>query len=516
MRRPRLSSTRGQLVLWYLSAVAVLLLALGIFQSLIVASYLRSSTADSMRHAAHAQLAQLGRCFILSSADLVDNSQTLAQLLGSHDTAVKIVTTRGVALADRGFGPPGASRPLRLSVSTIRALIRSDTQSQAARRGRPDQCQPSAVNEGGRGQVGAPGPPPRAPTTIESGGLLLEALPLGPPDHVVGYAILGQSLGPIDATVRDVRLVFGLGAAIALVIAALVALPIINHALRPLGRVADTAEAIAAGDQEKRANLTRSPDEVGRLGKAFDSMVDRLHEAISAATASEERMRTFLADASHELRTPLTVLRATSQVLLRQRVSERADVVASLEAMHEESTRLSRLVDDLLTLSRLDAGQQLEPRPVALERFLEEFVERYALAWPERRVQVSAATLDGGTAYIDPDALTRVLTNLIDNAARYSRPGTPITIAATEQAGEIEIQVRDEGPGLRQEEAERVFERFYRVGKSRSRRSGGTGLGLAIVDALVEQSGGGVHIDTGPERGTTVIVTLPRKSDQSG
>ncbi|HEX6506183.1 MAG TPA: HAMP domain-containing sensor histidine kinase, partial [Chloroflexota bacterium] len=311
-------------------------------------------------------------------------------------------------------------------------------------------------------------------------------------------------------TLSQLRWIFIIGAAFALLLSALVALPIIHRALRPLRRVATTAEAIAAGDLEKRANLPRVPDETGRVGNAFDRMVDQLQTALNEATASEERMRHFLADASHELRTPLTVLRGTSQVLLRGGGRNEADLRAGLTDLHEEAVRLSRLVDNLLTLTRLDEGQALDPQPVSVRSFLEEFVERYGSAWADRAVHLDGEALDGATAYVDPEALRRVLTNLVENAARYTRAAGAITISGEAGQATVTVTVSDEGPGLTEEDAERVFERFFRVSQSRARRSGGTGLGLPIVAALVRQSGGRIDLDTAPDRGTTVVITLPQ------
>ena len=330
--------------------------------------------------------------------------------------------------------------------------------------------------------------------------------------HSARAATAGHSMAAEYALLLQARLTLVIGALAVFMVTAIVALPIINRALRPLQHVARTAEAIAAGDLTRRANLAPFVDEVGRLGEAFDTMVDRLQDALAVATASEERMRQFLADASHELRTPLTVLRGTSQVLLREHTLDLEESNAALVAIHDESIRLSRLVDDLLTLSKLDAGQPLDPHPVAISPFLTEFVERYASAWPSRRIVVEAAEFDGTQADVDPEALRRMLTNVIDNAARYSTPGRPIVIAGASAANGVSIMVRDEGPGLSPEDAERVFERFYRGNKSRSRLSGGSGLGLAIVHALVVQSHGDVYIDTGPDRGTTVAIRLPRRN----
>ncbi|GAC1445899.1 MAG: HAMP domain-containing sensor histidine kinase [Chloroflexota bacterium] len=508
MLRARLSGARGQLVLWYLSILALLLLGLGVFQSLTLASYLRTSAASELRATAHAQFAVFGPCFIDSRAALRASAPSLTQLLGSSEVAVKILTPDGQVLAEHGLGPPGATRPLSLPVGIIRQLIGS---ARSAPKAEPEGAGSDVCIHPGRTPLQPEYPTSQMGGEIETNGLLLIAVPLlDSSGSVLGYAVLGRSLEFSRSTLARVRVVFILGAVLALVVAALVALPIINRALRPLRAIANTAESIAAGDLGRRADLSHSPDEIGRLAHAFNTMIDRLQTALAASTASEERMGRFLADASHELRTPITVLRGTSEVLLRQREIDPEDLRLSLMAIHEETERLSRLINDLLTLSRLDAGQPLDPIPFRLRSFLERFMDRYGRLWPDRTLLVDVTALDDIDVSVDPDSLTRVLTNLLENAARYSAPGGPIHIAVDSDAQYVTLQIQDMGPGIDPQEAEALFERFVRSGTGRSRRSGGTGLGLAIVRALVEGNGGRVHMETGPHRGTTVHVTLPR------
>jgi two-component system OmpR family sensor kinase len=227
------------------------------------------------------------------------------------------------------------------------------------------------------------------------------------------------------------------------------------------------------------------------------------------ATTSEGRMRQYLSDTVHELRTPLTVLRGSSQLLLRPGLDHK-DVDAALRAINEEATRMARLVDNLIHLTRLDVGQPLDPHPVTLSLFLAKFVQRYASAWPDRTISLDQSDLNGAQAHVDPEALTRVLINLVDNAARYSLVGRPIVITGEAAGSTVSITVQDEGPGLSPEDAARVFERFFRGSVSRSCARSGSGLGLAIVDALVRQSHGDINIDTGPDCGTAFTVTLPR------
>lgn len=508
-----LSSIRGQLVLWYLGVLAALLLGVGIFQSVTLASYLRTTTADSLGDAARSELAVLGPCYIRSSRDLERNAQRLALLLGSREVGVKIVAADGVTLADHGLGEPGTTQAMRLSAATIRRLIVLAKPPSHQSRSAAQTCRPVEIPHPGNRHLHHP---PVTHAAILQGDLLLTAVPLARRAHVLGYALLGRSMTQANATIRETRLVSALGALLALMLAALVALPIINRAMRPLRHVAQTASAIAAGDLAKRANLAVSRDEIARLGQAFDTMVDRLQAALDAAKESEDNMRRFLADASHELRTPITALRGTSEVLLRQGETGRPEVDLSLRSLHVEAVRLSRLVDDLLTLSRLDAGQELDPQPVKVKTFLTTFVAHYADVWPERTITVDSGLANGMTAHVDPEALTRVLTNLVDNAAKHSRLNGRILITATDSdSTSITIAVSDEGPGLDPDDVEHVFERFYRASKSRSRQNGGSGLGLAIVGALVKESRGHVDIETGRDKGTTVTVTIPRVRDNS-
>jgi two-component system OmpR family sensor kinase len=505
----RLTSIRGQLVLLYLAILTLLLIGLGVFQSLTLRSYLRSSAVASVRRSAYSELNILGPCYIRSSGDLQRHAFILAKLLGSRDTAVTIVTPTGAALASHSMGPPGASHPLRLSGSTIRQLIANARPDVANAPISSVKCPTGTVLNVHESAHHNP-PVDWGGSLVTGGKRLLIAVPLGLSPNPVGYAILGRSLGSENNTASRVLLVFVLGALSVLILAALVALPLINHALRPLRRVADTASAIAAGDVSQRANLTRSRDEIGRLGMAFDAMVDRLQSAIGTASASEERMRRFLADASHELRTPVTVLRGTSQVLLNQTGHEKPEYRAALEDMHEEAVRLARLVDDLLTLSRLDDGQYLAPERVEIRPYLEEFLDRYARLWERRPIHADVEELDGAAAWVDREALRRILTNLVDNAARYSRPGAPITISGRTGPDSVSLSVADTGPGLSAEQAAHVFERFYRANPARTRNSGGSGLGLSIVQGLTQQSGGQISFDTAPDRGTTVTLRLKR------
>jgi two-component system, OmpR family, sensor kinase len=508
MRRSFLHSLRGRILLSHLGLFAVTLVGLGIFLSSVLSGYLHDAAADSLVQPARNELEVLGPCFVGSSKDLHRNAQVLAELLGSGNTGVKIVDRRGAALADHAVGVPGAANPLQLSAATIQQLIAAVPirKRRGGSKARP-RCTP-----------GAAGPrraSPPAVATKTADNFVLVAVTLGQPGWPVGYAILGQPLDSVDETMERVRTIFTVGALAALIMSGLALLVFTGFALGPLRRVTATAEEIAAGDLGRRTNV-HSHDEVGRLASAFDRMIGRLEEAFSRVTASERQMRQFLADASHELRTPLTALRGTSQVLLRAPDPSGPEVVAAVQGIHQEAVRLSNLVNDLLTLTRLDAKESLHPEKIPLAGFMDDFRDRYAGAWPAREVEFDRGAFDGARVWVDPDALRRMLLNVVDNAAKYTSPPSPIKVTAETNAKSVSIQVIDEGPGLSAEDRKRVFDRFYRGSESRSRRTAGSGLGLSIVQALARRSAGSVSLETVPGRGMTVAITLPANAAADG
>jgi two-component system, OmpR family, sensor kinase len=492
-------SLRGRILLSYLGLLALTLVGLGIFQSSILSGYLHDTAVGNIAQPARSELEVLGPCFVRSSKDLHRNAQVLAQLLGSGTTGVKIVDRRGAALADHAVGVPGRAEPLQLSAATIRGLIAA-VPIRKTRGPRPrGGCTPQSG--GGR----APRPPFASRTADD---FALVAVPLGQPGWPVGYAVLGRPLENVNDTLDRVRTIFAVGALAALFLSGLALFVLTGLALRPLRRVTATAEEIAAGDLGRRTNV-RSQDEVGRLASAFDRMIGRLEEAFSKVTESEKQMRRFLADASHELRTPLTALRGTSQVLLRAPDPGAPEVVAGIEGIHQEAVRLSNLVNNLLTLTRLDAKEALHPEEIPLASFMDDFRDRYSGAWPSRHVEFDTGAFDGAHVRADPDAVRRMLLNVVDNAVKYSEPPGAIVVTADTAAEEVTIRVRDHGPGLSAEEQEHVFDRFYRGGRGRSERTGGSGLGLSIVQALAERSAGSVSLESELGRGTTVKITLP-------
>ena len=311
--------------------------------------------------------------------------------------------------------------------------------------------------------------------------------------------VVGRSLHEVDSVLHRLFLV-ELFVTLA-ILGALVALGlwVVQLGLRPLRRIEDTAKAITAGDLSQRVADADPQTEVGRVGSALNTMLDHLE-------ASDRRLRRFIADASHELRTPLAAVRAYAELFGRGASARPADLERSMSGITREAERMSLLVDDLLLLARLDEGRPLEQEPVDLAAVVGEAVDAARVVEPGRPIELSSepATVTGDAA-----RLRQVLDNLLSNARAYTPPGTPVSVALHRVDGKVELSVVDRGPGLTEDHATRVFERFYRADSSRTRASGGTGLGLSIVAAVTEAHGGTAEARPTPGGGATFVITLP-------
>ena len=285
------------------------------------------------------------------------------------------------------------------------------------------------------------------------------------------------------------------------VLAALAALGlwVVRLGLRPLAKIEATADAITAGDLSRRVEEADPRTEVGRVGTALNTMLDRIE-------ASDVRLRRFVADASHELRTPLAAVRAYAELFGRGAADRPEDLERSMTGITREAERMSVLVDDLLLLARLDEGRPLEREPVDLAGLVGEAVDAAKVVEPDRPISVA---LEPAAIIGDRDRLRQVLDNLFGNVRAHTPPGTPVSVELRAAAGLARLAVSDRGPGLTEEQSARIFERFYRVDSSRSRASGGVGLGLSIVAAVVEAQGGSVATEPTAGGGATFVLTLP-------
>jgi two-component system, OmpR family, sensor kinase len=304
------------------------------------------------------------------------------------------------------------------------------------------------------------------------------------------------ALSPVEDAQAEVERTFLITGALTLGAALLAGYLLAARTAAPLRRMAATAAAVDAGELTPRIGSEgRAAVEVRTLAEAFDHMLDRLDDAFS-------RQRQFVSDASHELRTPLTAIRGQLEVLAR---SERpaAEEVRRVEGVVlTEMARIERLVDDLLTLARLDEAAPLQRRDIPLSLFL------LRLAEDEPLGEVEVGELPAGALRADPDRLTQVVRNLLANARRHAGPTGRVAISAEARGAQLTIRVDDDGPGIDPAERERVFARFHRSERGRDRGSGGSGLGLAIARSIVELHGGRIWAEDSPLGGARVALEL--------
>src|SRR3954452_17840332 len=268
-----------------------------------------------------------------------------------------------------------------------------------------------------------------------------------------------------------------------------------------------TAGAIAGGDLSHRVESTDPRTEVGRVGIALNAMLDRLESAFAARQASEERLRRFLADASHELRTPLASIRGYAELFRMGAATSPADTAKAMRRIEDEAARMGVLVEDLLTLARLDQVADAPHTEVDLARLVGDAVDDARATAPDR--EISRAVEGETTVLGDAHQLRQVLANLVRNALVHTPDGAPVEVTARRDGDEVCLEVRDHGPGLPTDDPDEIFERFWRSEGGRVRGRGGAGLGLAIVAGIVDAHRGTVRAGNAPGGGASFVVRLP-------
>jgi two-component system, OmpR family, sensor kinase len=322
-----------------------------------------------------------------------------------------------------------------------------------------------------------------------------------------GEAVVAVPLGETIATLNRLVVIELVVSGAILIALGLAAWWLVGLGLRPLRRMGEVAGQIAAGDLSRRVEPDDDRTEVGRLGRSLNAMLVQIEAAFAERAAGERRLRRFLADASHELRTPLASIRGYSELYRLGAAREPAEVERAMGRIESESARMGGLVDDLLTLARIDEIREPAREPLDLRELLEDARDDARASSPERSITLSPT----GPVAIrgDGDALRRVFANLLRNAVVHTPEGTPIEIGLETTEAWAIVSVRDHGPGLPPGDPNAVFERFWRDSESRGRDDGGAGLGLAIVSALVAAHGGSVDASNPPDGGALFTVHLP-------
>jgi heavy metal sensor kinase len=336
--------------------------------------------------------------------------------------------------------------------------------------------------------------------------VMVERMHFGGREFVV---VLLASLEAVDRELDQVRAVLLAAGPLALLLSAGFGYWLARTALAPVDSLRRAADAITADRLDQRLPILNPDDELGRLAHTFNAMIVRLERSFA-------EVRRFTADASHELRTPLTVLRSEVEVALGKPLSV-PEHHQLLGGILEELGRMSRLTDQLLTLSRRDAGvEQFTPMPLDLASLAGGVVEALRPLAEAKGVRLHCDCNDPVRVAGDEVRLRQVVINLLDNALKHTPQGGTITVRVGQQGDTCVLIVEDTGVGIPSEHLPHVFDRFYRVDKARSRAEGGTGLGLSIARSIVTAHGGRIELQSEPGAGTTCTVTLPRAPEQTG
>ncbi|CAM3683014.1 sensor histidine kinase [Marinicrinis lubricantis] len=338
--------------------------------------------------------------------------------------------------------------------------------------------------------------------------------------ELVVYMMTAKVINEIERYLADFRLIYSFSATVLVALAASLGLFMARKALKPIDHVITAAEQIERADDLSHRILYDGPkDEIGRLIEKINGMLDRIQLAYDDLSEAYRAQRRFVSDASHELRTPLTTIRGNIELIMKMRacLKDKTDLESEdYEHMTEEAVqdvlseteRMSRLVNDMLSLARADAGYEMRMEETAVRPLVEEVVRR-AEFLPRQSEWITGdlSALDGQVVYGNKDYLQQLLFIFIDNAFKYTPEGT-VRLDALQGEGQVGIRIQDTGLGMDEEEVPHIFERFYRADVSRGQTSG-TGLGLSIAKWIIDEHHGSIEVHTSKGRGTTFTIWLP-------
>jgi two-component system OmpR family sensor kinase len=336
--------------------------------------------------------------------------------------------------------------------------------------------------------------------------LRVVTLPIMENEKMVGIVQVGSSLEGVEDALQQLLLILLIAVPAALLVASAGGLFLANKALRPVDAITQIARRIGSGDLSQRIRIRRVNDELGRLATTFNEMIAKLEKSF-------HQVKRFTADASHELKTPLTILRGEVELGLKKKRSLK-EYQRILASNLEEISRMSRIIEDLLTLSRADMGElTMEREEVELSIIAREVWQDLQLLAKKKGIQLKF--MDNGSTQVegDPLFLRQLILNITENGLKYTPSGGEVTVRVKgdPDQGVVRLFVTDTGVGIPQKDLKRVFDRFFRVDRARSRETGGTGLGLSICQWIADAHEGHIAVESKVGKGSTFTVTLPMK-----
>ena len=458
---------RVRLTLWYGSALAMVLITFSVVLYVLTARNLRDDVDQSLEETATAAVRSLQERGFLP---LIDEEELLSQFpeLARIDKFFQIFSPSGTITIR---SPNIRQHEVPLSRTALEATLNGQTILESAK---------------------YPHEPP----------LRLISVPIIHRDNLLYIVQVGTSMESIEDTLRRFLILLIVAMPIALAVSLAAGWFLAGRALRPVDAITLAAQRIAAGDLSQRLTMPTAPDEIGRLAGTFNNMIGRLD-------TSFRQIRQFTSDASHELRTPLTVMKGETELVLR-RPRALEDYQAVLESNLEEIDRMTRIVEELLFLSRADMGEvKMESKPVLLEALVEDIHRQALLLGQDRNIEVVLGTVMPALVQGDELRLRELLLNLVENAIKYSHPGGKVEIGLVTVGQEAILSVTDQGIGIGPEDHTKIFNRFFRTDGARNHTKKGTGLGLAICAWIVEFHKGRISVKSAVGQGSTFTVTLP-------
>jgi len=331
-------------------------------------------------------------------------------------------------------------------------------------------------------------------------------------DEHLGIVRFALPLSEVQIQIQTIYRVVLLGAFVAVVIALTAAYFISRSIISPISQMQIVAQRIAKGDFSRKVKI-KSKDELGELAKSLNIMADELQQKIESLKRMDRVRTDFVANVSHELKTPLTLIKGYIETLQDRAIDDKEKAHKFISIIKEHTSRLENIINDLLSLSELELSRNsIVKTDFDLRHLIDEVAMGFghALDAKQQTLSINSQGDDFGVK-ADSDKIEQVFVNLIDNAIKYTKDAGRINISLLEQQDAITVTVEDNGIGIAKEHLDRVFERFYRVDKARSRQLGGTGLGLGIAKHIVIAHNGEIHIESEINKGATVSVTLPKK-----
>jgi heavy metal sensor kinase len=465
----RIESVRARLTIFYVAVLAIVLLVVGGLIYVLMARVLYTRIDESLLAVMQIAATSLDND-LAEGQDVGDAARSTAAELASRRHMLAIYDGTGQLLAESG-----RDDDVQIHLPAIDTIPLTDPQLSTIAEARDDD---------------------------DRHRLAMRRVTL--PKHDTTYIVVaGGSLEPTDEELEALRDTLAYVVPIALLLAGLGGWFLAHRSLAPVVAMAERARRLGGEDLGGRLPVANPRDELGRLAETFNELLGRLETSMT-------QQRQFMADASHELRTPITTTRTAANVALQQRHRDEEEYRHALAVIEQQATRLSRIVDDMFTLARADAGNYpVRTQPMYLDEIVDEVASAARILASTRDVQIEFNGSRSASVVGDEELIRRMVMNLLDNAVRHSPSGAVVSVNLHAVESRYAIVVADQGPGIPPENQPHIFERFYRVDASRGSRDGGAGLGLALVRWVASLHGGTVSLTTSSKTGSTFTVELP-------